>query len=605
MAQMIDSQKLVKIMHDMIQCNDVNELLRTLLKGSIDLVCSKQECYGWVGRFDRTNGEINIVAQTKVMDKAEQVVYAKGMTGKALEDKRLRNSGDVKQLSDYIECWIDTKSAIAVPIMVEKARVLQNKPLAEQTLESKTEVVYRSKPLGVLNIESSRPNKFNKEIEETFLVLCSHAGEIADKIDRATTLESLYQIEKDVREQEKAIEIVAQHDDIMNKLVKDIYDKLSFNFINISWVDRNRENIDSVYMYCHDYSEEEIKEFCKKAKHKLDSNDIQADIIRHGKVDIPDFDDPRFDLDIRNTFNHDRYKRAFLPIVDPSSNSTAGTLEVGYHCLNECIYEIDISSLDRIVNLILRIMERKRAVLIRKSIHDLRSPVAGIRSNASFLGRRAENLDHDFIRKKSNDIFNDCESLRYSINQLEYALTGRLTRSPTQKSINIYTDVIAKSINQRKARLPNFELHYRAVPEELQRIEVTTDIGKLMQVMHNLFDNAEKYCNRTDVYSNEIFIYMKREKNMDRNGDDVCIYFQDRGIGIKENYRDDVFKLGFRDPDIIKKEIGSGLGLTIAKDLMHEIGGNLELVNCRNPTLFKLTLPRNGKNTISKVVGKA
>lgn len=597
MVQSIDNQKLVKIMHNMIQCNDVEALLKTLLDGAIDLVCSKKECYGWVGRLNRTNGEIKVISQTKSLDRMEKVEYGRGMTGQALKQRKTQNVADVSKLdySNYVKHWSDTKSAISVPIMVEKARALQNRPSDEQTSELRTEVVYGNKPLGVLNIESSRLNKFDKEIEETFLVLCSHAGEIVDKIDRATTLESLYQIEKDILNQEKMTEVVVKHDDIMNKLVKDIYRKLSFNFINVSWVDSNRKNINSIYMYCHDYSEERKIIFSQKAKHSLESKDIQADIIRYGKIEVPEFNDSRFDIDIRTTFNHDSYKRAFLPIIDPSTNLTVGTLEVGYPCFNDSIYEIDISSLDRVVNLILRIMERKRAILIRKSIHDLRSPVAGIRSNASFLHRRVEQLGHLFTQKKANDIFNDCESLRYSINQLEYALTGRLTRSPAIQSVNIFTDVIAKSINQRKNKLRNFDLHYSAVPEDLQRLEITTDIGKLMQVMHNLFDNAEKYCNKVDIDSNEIFIYMNEEHNPKRNGDKIYVYFQDMGIGIKHDFRDEVFKLGFRDPEIIKRELGSGLGLTIAKDLMNELGGDLELVSCSKPTKFRLTLPKSSK----------
>lgn len=590
----IDNQKLVKIMHDMIQCNDVESLLKTLLAGAIDLVCSKQECYGWIGRLDRTNGEIKVIDQTKAPEKTEKVEYGRGMTGQALKQRRVQNIADVSKLDqdNYIEHWSTTRSAISVPIMVEKARALQNKSSDEQTTESRTEIVYRNKPLGVLNIESSRLDKFDKEIEETFLVLCSHAGEIVDKIDRATTLESLYQIEKDILEQEKTTEIVMKHDNIMNKLVKDIYEKLSFNFINVSWVDSNRKNINSIYMYCCDYSEKNIQAFSQKAKHSLDSDDIQAEIIRYGKVEVPAFDDFRFDRVIREEFNHDDYKRAFLPIIDPSTNMAVGTLEVGYPCFNDSIYEIDISSLDRVVNLILRIMERKRAILIRKSIHDLRSPVAGIRSNASFLNQRVDSLSHVFMQKKTNDIFNDCESLRYSINQLEYALTGRLTRTPAIKDINIFKDVIAKSINQRKGRLKNFEMHYSVVPDHLQHIKIKTDIGKLMQVMHNLFDNAEKYCDKVSIDSNQIFIYMKEERNLKQNRDNIYIYFSDMGIGIKPDFRDEVFKLGFRDPEIIKRELGSGLGLTIAKDLMNELGGDLELINCSKPTLFRLTLPK-------------
>jgi putative methionine-R-sulfoxide reductase with GAF domain len=279
MPQPIDNQKLVKIMHRMIQCNDAKELLQTLLEGAIDLICSRKECYGWVGSLNRTDGEITIIAQTKALREIDRKeMYGSGIAGQSLANRKLRNVGSVDNLDGFIHVkyWQETKSIIAIPIMVENARVLQQE-----------NVIYKSKPLGVLNIESSRVNKFNQEIEETFLLLCSHAGEILDKIDRTMILESLYQIEKSILEEERSTETVMRHDDVMNKLVKDIYEKLFFNFINISWVDTNRKNVESIYMYCRDYSENDLKEFYQKAKHSLESTDIQADIVRCKKVDIP------------------------------------------------------------------------------------------------------------------------------------------------------------------------------------------------------------------------------------------------------------------------------------------------------------------------------
>jgi signal transduction histidine kinase/putative methionine-R-sulfoxide reductase with GAF domain len=587
MPQSIDNQKLVKIMHKMIQCNDANDLLKTLLEGAIDLICSRKECYGWVGRLNRTNGKIIIIAQTKALGTVNRKeMYGSGIAGQSLANRKLRNVGSVDSLDGFIhvEYWKETKSIIAIPIMVENARVLQRE-----------DVAYRSKPLGILNIESSRINKFNQEVEETFLLLCSHAGEILDKIDRAMTLESLYQIEKNILEEERSTQTVIRHDDIMNKLVKDIYEKLFFNFINISWIDTNRKNVESIYMYCHDYSDNDLKEFYKKAKHSLDSTDIQADIIRCKKIDIPTFDDPRFDKEIRSTFGHDRYIRAFLPIINPSSNLTDGTLEVGYPSFNKYMYEADILSLDRIVNLISKIMERKRVILINNAIHNIKSPLVGIRANASFLCRHAAKLTCASVQEKSNDISNDCELLKHHINRIEYALTGRLSRPPKKTDVNIYNEIIAKSIDERKNKMANFKLHYKAIPESLQQAVATTDIPTLLDVIYNLFENAEKYCKSFDDKANEIFICMKEEMNTAKYGDNIYIYFQDRGIGINPKYKDEIFKHGFRDPAVVRKINGSGLGLTISKDLMCEIGGDLELVSCANPTSFKLTIPKRNR----------
>jgi signal transduction histidine kinase len=257
------------------------------------------------------------------------------------------------------------------------------------------------------------------------------------------------------------------------------------------------------------------------------------------------------------------------------------------------MYEADILSLDRIVNLISKIMERKRVILINNAIHNIKSPLVGIRTNASFLYRHATILDCTSVQEKSNSISNDCDLLKHHINRIEYALTGRLSRPPKKTDVNIYNEIIAKSIDERRNRMASFKLHYEAVPQSLQQAVATTDIPTLLDVIYNLFENAEKYCKTSDDKDNEIYIRMEEEMNPTQYGDKIYIYFQDRGIGINPKYKDEIFKHGFRDPTVVRIINGSGLGLTISKDLMREIGGDLELISCANPTSFKLTIPKN------------
>jgi|GEM_PF-1684422 len=69
------------------------------------------------------------------------------------------------------------------------------------------------------------------------------------------------------------------------------------------------------------------EEWIRLSDYPLDSEDIQADIIRKGKPEILKAWDPRFNKEIFEKFGHDRLIRAFVPIK--FRLEILGTLEVG------------------------------------------------------------------------------------------------------------------------------------------------------------------------------------------------------------------------------------------------------------------------------------
>jgi signal transduction histidine kinase/putative methionine-R-sulfoxide reductase with GAF domain len=590
-----DNSQLLKIMNDMIRCSDVDDLLKILLNGSWYLMSDKHHCYGWVGKLDRVANKIKIICITPSHApnlNVREIDYGKGITAQALAEREVKNIPDVSKDNNYIEYWPKTKSEIAIPIMVERVRAVQNLAEDKRTNEKKTETIECRKPIGVLNFESENIGGFSREFHETLMLLCSFAGEVVEKIDRSLKLEALHEIEKNIQKRDNNQKRSIEYDAVMNDLVRQTAKKLSFDIIHLSEVDRGRENINLTCAFSSTYNLQAIEKFKQLARYSIDSQDIQADIVRNGKIEVPEREDPRFNQRIYKEFGHDKCIRVFIPIINPSSNLVVGTLEAGYwRGFDRRMYESDIDLLKRVVDLILKTMERHRTVLINKAIHDVRSPVSAVRSNCSFLYRRVEVLDNNMIRKKAKDMFNNCESLMYSISQLEYALANETTRIPKPDNINIFTEIIVKSIEERRDKLgkEGFICQY-LVPDELRSITISTDIAKIMQVMHNLFDNAIKYRSKTNSDSWNMNIEMREATIGKRKF--MEIYFYDYGIGINKKNKDLIFDLGFRDPDIIHLVNGSGLGLSIARDLMLELGGSLELISCKDPTTFMLKLPK-------------
>jgi signal transduction histidine kinase len=66
----------------------------------------------------------------------------------------------------------------------------------------------------------------------------------------------------------------------------------------------------------------------------------------------------------------------------------------------------------------------------------------------------------------------------------------------------------------------------------------------------------------------------------------VTVFFSDNGPGIQQKYRTKIF-----EPFFTMKKDGSGLGLTVSKNLVEHLYGHLELVSGKRGACFKVTFP--------------
>ncbi len=116
-------------------------------------------------------------------------------------------------------------------------------------------------------------------------------------------------------------------------------------------------------------------------------------------------------------------------------------------------------------------------------------------------------------------------------------------------------------------------------------ILVYVDPGRIQQVIRNLIDNAITYSDE----EGEIEIAAEtRDK-------EVKISVKDNGLGIPENDVPHVFDRFYRvDSSRSRETGGSGLGLTIAKEIVEAHGGTIEVNSSEGEgTEFTFTLPLN------------
>ena len=111
------------------------------------------------------------------------------------------------------------------------------------------------------------------------------------------------------------------------------------------------------------------------------------------------------------------------------------------------------------------------------------------------------------------------------------------------------------------------------------------DKEKIKQVFVNILKNGIQY---SDAHSEITISYNFNEK-------DNCheIDFQNYGIGIAEEEKEEIFKLWKRrEAAQEKRPNGTGMGLSIVKEIMKAHKGNCYVKRLNNPTIFTVSIPQ-------------
>ena len=567
-------EKLLGVMVEMAEVTEPEKVWELLLQGSLELVNADR---GWIRQFNYRTGLLEVITERgNPSDNRPARKIGEGITGWAFKQEAPARANNVREeqwKNIYLEYMPDTASELAIPILVRNAQVR----VADK-------VEFGTKPIGVLNIESPALDAFSKTDENWLWSLACHAAIVVDNLKYDQKLGRLRQVNKQVakeRDPKKIIQMV----------LRAIEETLGFEHINLSVIVPERGVIKSEYVV--GLSPRQTDEFKKEVENPLNSDDIQADIVRTKKIEVPEKNDKRFNQKVYRKYGHDKLNRVFVPMILSATNRVIGTVETGYQReYRKYIYERDVQILRQFVEHLAQAIEQEKATLLIDQVtHELKSPIVGIRGHADLMRMGWGRLSNDMIDAKFEDILSDCEIMLYQVGLLEYRLGGK--RQPSRpKMTNVFRDIIIKTIQQvvrpalRRKGIPLNKVEYN--PGDSAKIIILVDSVKLNQVVYNLLNNALKYAK-----SDPVNFKLSIEIDVNRFRDNFVIKFKDWGIGIEKGYDELIFEEGVRTPEAIKMDVnGSGIGLTIARRIMREFGGDLKLVNHREPTEFHMILPR-------------
>ncbi|OAS87747.1 sensor histidine kinase [Metabacillus litoralis] len=201
----------------------------------------------------------------------------------------------------------------------------------------------------------------------------------------------------------------------------------------------------------------------------------------------------------------------------------------------------------------------KQEQFVSNASHELKTPLTIIESYADLLKRRGMERP-DLFDESIEAIHSEAIRMREMTEQLLLLAKHQEQWNIKLEKINLIEFMAESAKVFQNAYHRNIEIHSK------DEIFATSDVQKLKQLLFIFLDNARKY---SDEF---IAVYIGK------TGNEAYVRIEDRGIGIPKNELEKVFDRFYRvDKARTRKQGGSGLGLSVAKEIADAIHVRIEM----------------------------
>lgn len=213
--------------------------------------------------------------------------------------------------------------------------------------------------------------------------------------------------------------------------------------------------------------------------------------------------------------------------------------------------------------------------------HDIKSPLNSLRGFSHLLIHHIDKISQDEIREMGSQINQSLENL----NELLDNLLAWSTRQSGQAKLNI-AEIEINELIQKNIDLYNLTASFkqiRLVNNSEKHVVALADYNSVHTILRNLISNSLKF----SYPNSEIVITAKKHQ------DYVSVTVKDDGVGMSEKVISKLFDLSRQKSQKgTSNEKGSGFGLVLCQQLVHENGGTITVKSeVRMGSEFTFTLP--------------
>lgn len=213
-----------------------------------------------------------------------------------------------------------------------------------------------------------------------------------------------------------------------------------------------------------------------------------------------------------------------------------------------------------------------KSEFLSRMSHDIRTPINGIigmttlaYSHKDDVYRMLDCLD------KINESAKHLLSLVNEVLDMSWIESGEIDLAEDSFRISDIIQEVAQELDTR-IRDKNHELKIH--PMQVDSENVIGDVKLLKQIFTNIMENAVRYTPDNGVLELQII----QNESMKYGYGCYDFVFKDNGIGMDEEFSKHIFEPFFRAEDSrISQVEGTGLGLTIAQNIVRMMGGNISV----------------------------